>query len=264
MWMVEAESLKIVINGSFGKLGSMWSIVYSPQLLIQVTVSGQLYLLMLIEMLENRGIEVISANTDGIVMRVPKNREADVAAIVKTWEFITGFETDETRYQGIYSRDVNNYIAIKEDGTIKSKGAYANPWEKDGPNVYKLHKNPVATVAIEAVISHLRDGTPIPESIKACQDVRKFVCVRAVSGGATKKGIEEDVYIGKAVRWYYSSEAKGSLSYAKRKAKVNKSDGAKPLMELPATLPDDIDYGKYFAETFNILQEIGYLQRSLF
>ena len=43
------ESLKIVLNGSFGKLGSKYSKLYAPDLMLQVTMTGQLMLLMLIE-----------------------------------------------------------------------------------------------------------------------------------------------------------------------------------------------------------------------
>ena len=52
-----ADSLKITINGTFGKLGSPYSVLYAPDLMIQVTVTGQLALLMLIEVLEMQGIK---------------------------------------------------------------------------------------------------------------------------------------------------------------------------------------------------------------
>src|SRR5206468_2305863 len=42
---VVADSLKITINGSFGKLGSIYSILFAPDLMIQVTITGQLALL---------------------------------------------------------------------------------------------------------------------------------------------------------------------------------------------------------------------------
>jgi hypothetical protein len=71
---VTADVLKIVVNGSFGKFGSKWSKLYAPDLLIQTTVTGQLALLMLIELLEEAGIEVLSANTDGIVTRCKPRR----------------------------------------------------------------------------------------------------------------------------------------------------------------------------------------------
>ena len=124
---VTADSLKITINGSFGKLGSKYSILYSPDLLIQVTVTGQLSLLMLIERLELAGIHVVSANTDGIVIKCPRKGQHIMDQIIAQWEQDTGFQTEGTIYKSLYSRDVNNYIAVKEDGSTKCKGAYANP-----------------------------------------------------------------------------------------------------------------------------------------
>src|SRR6478609_3841680 len=79
---VEADSKKIEINGSFGKFGSKWSALYSPDLLIQVTITGQLCLLMLIEQLEAAGVQVCSANTDGIVMRYPRVMEDSVLEVI--------------------------------------------------------------------------------------------------------------------------------------------------------------------------------------
>jgi len=76
---VVADSLKITINGTFGKLGSKWSALYSPNLLFQVTITGQLGLLMLIEAFELAQIGVVSANTDGVVTKVPTGLE-NVAA----------------------------------------------------------------------------------------------------------------------------------------------------------------------------------------
>ena len=60
--------------------------------------------------------------------------------IIKEWEFDTRFETEGSEFQALYSRDVNNYIAIKKDGKIKSKGAYAKPEYA----AERLHKNPTA------------------------------------------------------------------------------------------------------------------------
>ena len=67
-----AAQLKITINGSFGKFGSMFSSLYSPDLMLTVTLTGQLVLLLLIETLELAGISVVSGNTDGIVIKCPR------------------------------------------------------------------------------------------------------------------------------------------------------------------------------------------------
>lgn len=174
---VVSDSLKITINGSFGKLGSKYSVLYSPDLLIQTTITGQLTLLMLIERLEMRGIHVVSANTDGIVIKCPRSRYEEMEAIVAWWERDTGFETEETSYRALYSRDVNNYIAVKKDGSIKAKGAYARPG---------LQKNPTNEICIEALEQLLINNVPVHETIRSCKDIRKFVNVRTVKGGAVK------------------------------------------------------------------------------
>ncbi|MGH7239072.1 MAG: hypothetical protein ACREHG_03290, partial [Candidatus Saccharimonadales bacterium] len=151
-------------------------------------------------------------------------------------------------------------LAIKQDGSTKGKGAFSNPWEKEGPNIFKFHKNPSTTVCIEAVTTYLANGVPLEETIKNCRDVRKFLSVRKVSGGAK----DSNGFLGKAVRWYYRKDERGSFGYAKRNAKVSKSDGAKALMELPDKLPGDINYKWYVAECYSMLNDVGYLQRTLF
>lgn len=191
-----ADSLKIVVNGWFGKQGSKYSILYSPEGLIQTTVTGQLALLMLIERLEMAGIRVVSANTDGVVIKCPRTMMHVMDAIVKQWEIDTAFPTEETRYLALYSRDVNNYIAIKQtekdgqwieqpDGT-KNKGAYNNPWSSKKNMAERLHKNPTTTICVEAVEQFLIKGIPIDHTIRTDRDIRKFVTVRSVKGGAVK------------------------------------------------------------------------------
>lgn len=195
---VIADSLKIVINGSFGKFGSKYSILYAPNFLIQTTVTGQLVLLMMIEMLEMAGIHVVSANTDGIVIKCHRSMTEVMDRIVKEWEEQTNLKTEETRYMALYSRDVNNYIAVKQkfdkktktwhevaDG-IKTKGAYANPWSDKKNLAMRLHKNPTTTICVEAVEKYLTEGRALAATIRESQDITKFVSVRSVKGGAVK------------------------------------------------------------------------------
>jgi hypothetical protein len=253
---VVANSLKITINGSFGKLGSCYSILYAPDLLIQVTVTGQLSLLMLIERLELAGISVVSANTDGVCIRAHKSRKHEVDAIVKQWEADTGFETEETFYKALYSRDVNNYIAVKTDGSTKNKGAYANPWGTGTETGLMMQKNPVTTVCIDAVEALLTKGVPVQQTIRACKEIKKFISLRNVKGGAVKDG----EYLGKSVRWYYAKDQTGTIIYASSGKKVPRSDGAKPLMELPDEFPEDIDFEWYEKEADDLLYGLAYFK----
>lgn len=248
-----AETLKIVLNGSFGKFGSPYSVLYSPDLMIQTTVTGQLAILMLIEELELRGIHVVSANTDGFVTKVPRARRAEFEAVILDWQWESGFITEETQYSSLHSRDVNNYIAITTDGKVKLKGALSTGGP-GLPGAMGLKKNPSCEICIDAVVAYLKDGTPLEDTIYDCDDIRRFVTVRRVNGGCVNTDGE---LVGKVVRWYYAYGVTGTLKYKTNGNDVPKSEGAKPLMELPDECPDDIDREWYVREATAMLQDIG-------
>lgn len=264
-----ADSLKIVINGTFGKLGSKWSIFYAPDLLVQVTLTGQLSLLLLIEELELNGIPVVSANTDGIVIKCPRHLLPLRNQILESWQARTKFVLDGNVYQALCSKDVNNYFAVKEqrkkDGSvdIKAKGIYADPG---------LRKNPTAVICSEAVRKLVAEGIPIEQTIKECKDVQKFLSVRTVKGGAValttvkdpatgKSVVGGSEFLGGAIRWYYATQPDNvsyRLVYATKGNKVPKSDEARPLMTMPDKLPEDLNYDWYLKESDKILKNIGY------
>lgn len=242
-FIVESEVKKIVLNGSFGKFGSKYSVLYSPELLIQVTITGQLALLMLIEKLNMNGFLVISANTDGIVVKLKRSAYDEFKAIVQWWELQTGFRMEETQYKSIHSRDVNNYFVIKPDGKVKSKGIYGDA---------SLGKNPTELIVSKAVIAYVNESIRIEDFIRSNTDIRNFTSIRTVKLGAYFRG----EFIGKAVRFYQCANSTDSLVNAKGD-KVAKSDGCFPLMQLPDTLPDDINYDYYIAEAIKLCKATG-------
>jgi len=241
---VTADSLKITVNGSFGKFGSKYSFLYSPDLLINTTLTGQLTLLMLIERITLAGGTVKSANTDGIVILCKKDNVQSIKDAVTMFELDTIFNMEYTEYRALYSINVNNYLAVKPNGTTKGKGQFA---------IGGLAKNPTNTISVKAAIAYLTKKTPIKDTILHCQDIRDFITLRTVQGGAIKDG----VLLGKAIRWYHSTSEQGAIHYAKNNNKVPKSDGAKPVMNYPDSLPDDIDYQFYINEAKNIIKSCG-------
>jgi hypothetical protein len=289
-----ANSLKINLNGTFGKLGSKYSIFYAPSELIQVTLTGQLALLMLIEEMERVGIPVVSANTDGLVVDISDEQYPLYISVISWWEQLTGFEMETTEFRAIYSRDVNSYVAITTDASHKSKGAYAPP--EPGPSGWP---NPTTQVCVDAVCAYLQHGTPIETTILSCTDVRQFVTIRDVKGGGvwsnTQVAVDDwvllidtgtaqnvwaaagdptktvkrksrpparmvwvdDVRLGRMVRWYYATNGAGTIRDRTSGSTVPKSEGCKPLMELPDTLPVDVNYLWYFAEARSLLNDVG-------
>lgn len=258
-WKTIADSLKIVLNGAFGKLGSKYSILFAPELLIRTTITGQLALLMLIEDMELAGIPVVSANTDGIIVKTPAGLEPTRDAILRAWEAATGLETEETKYTAVFSRDVNNYIAFKPDGTHKAKGCFGESGVS--PEASPTGKNPDIDICSDAVIEYLARGTPLYTTIRACTDIRKFLTVATCAGGGYWEGTGE--VLGKTVRWYYGKNSTHAIRSTKLRNgqtvgnMVAGSTGSVPCMRLPDQLPADIDYEFYEREAYKMLGTVG-------
>lgn len=276
---IEDGGLKIVLNGTFGKLFSKYSNFYAPEFGIAVTISGQLSLLMLIERLELSGIEVVSANTDGVELKVPAGYEGICDSIIDWWERKTGLGMDQEPYKALYARDVNNYFRVDYEGVVKRKGIFRESGLMD-------NKHPDKDICADAVVLEITQGIPFEQTVNNCKDIRKFLVCRAASGGGTyiqgpegigwrfkrelvskvnKKGktvekmlvtgVEGGEYLGKAVRWYASKNG-GRIVTAKGH-QVAGAENCMPVMQLPDRLPDDLDRTVYMTECENMLKAIG-------
>lgn len=144
------EAYKLALNGgSFGKTKQAMSWQFDPYITMCVTIGCQIDLIMLIESLEMNGIRVMSANTDGVVSLFRKDQENLYNKICKDWEVLVGNNDlgvlEYADYKLYAQTSVNDYIAIKEDGTPKHKGDFMVDFE--------LHKNKssrVIPLALEA------------------------------------------------------------------------------------------------------------------
>lgn len=318
---VTDKGLKIAINGSYGKLGSRYSTLYAPHLMVAVTLTGQLSLLMLIEAAHLRGIPCVSANTDGVIFSCPRDlfngfdlrddgtptdslAPSPIQDVVEWWEGLTSFKMEFGEYRSVYSQSINTYMAIRPDGSFKRKGVLANHWRPETPWGQRntdydpmrsgLMKNPQMTICSDAVLGFLLRGIPIEDTIRSCKDVREFITVVNATGGATwgpgepiyktverldakgrtvrtqaLVGYEGEEYLGKVVRYYWSTSGNPIIKVAGHKVtgnrpKVSKTDGCRPIMTLPDdyTVPRDLNYDAYINEAYTILADIGYEEQA--
>lgn len=243
---VTDATLKISLNGTFGKLASKYSVLYAPDLMLAVTLTGQFMLLMMIERLEELGALTLSANTDGIAIRYSKSLHDLINKTVDEFGQEVGMVFEFTPYRALAMKDVNNYIAVKPDRKLKVKGIYSP---------LSLSKNPTAQVSADAVGQWLAHGTPFLDTINAAP-FGDFISARNVTGG----GVQGGEFLGKVVRWYQSTDKDmPPLTYAKNGNKVPKTDGARACMVVWdfKNHPADLDIPWYYKEAIKIAVSLG-------
>lgn len=165
-----AACLKIVANaGIFGKMGSEQSFLCDKKAMYQVTINGQLFLLMLIEKLELAGIHVISANTDGIVTIVPRKLEQTADDICHWWEKHLGLELEFTYYTKYVTEGVNSYLTVKRGGSSKFKG-------RMNPKMFleDLSKGYNSPIVAKCVTEYFINGTPVMETLRNAKSILDF------------------------------------------------------------------------------------------
>lgn len=123
---VLANGLKLVLNSATGRLNDKKSRLYNPQAYIQITLTGQLYLLMVANICYDKGIPFYSLNTDGITLL---DNDTNISKpIFDRMTELTGLNFEDTVFTHYFARDVNNYFAIKESDDnevhIKGKGVF--------------------------------------------------------------------------------------------------------------------------------------------
>lgn len=186
----EANALKLAGNGAYGKSNSKWSVLYDPQFTFTITVNGQLMLCMLAERLANvPTLQIVQINTDGITYYIHRDYEPQAAAICKEWEALTKLTLEDTNYSQMFIRDVNSYIAIGLDGSMKLKGAYWTPDPLDyfgsiaNAQPPAWHKDLSNPISVRAAVAHMVYGCDIESYIRLCFNPYDFMCAVKTRGG---------------------------------------------------------------------------------
>lgn len=184
----ENAMYKLALNGVYGDSNSVYSPFYDPQYTMAITINGQLLLCVLAEWLTHLHkddgsvlsisdcIQMMQINTDGLTIRVKKSHVQYMHSICKEWEQHTGLELESAQYKSMFIRDVNNYIAVKTDGSVKRIGAYSYETPLSDPYTrerqwYQDHSMLVVRKAVEAYMVH---GTPIADFIMNHRDPFDF------------------------------------------------------------------------------------------
>jgi hypothetical protein len=118
-----ADTLKLVINTTFGACAASFNPLYDPSRARDTTQLGQLFLIDLIEKLENKEIKLIQSNTDGLIVSVKYRQMNDFRKVVHEWQKRTGFNLETEYIKELWQSDVNSYAYMDSEGVMTHKGS---------------------------------------------------------------------------------------------------------------------------------------------
>ena len=210
-------ALKLAVNSVYGKSSDMQSWMYDRELTMFTTITGELSLMMLIEACELQGINVISANTDGVTCKIHKDKLNILLSITKWWEAITTYSLERVDYQKIIFSTVNDYIAIKTDGEVKKKGDFLTDFE--------LHKNHSGRIIPLALEQYYINNVPVEQTIKSCNNIYDFVLRQKASKDFHYEGIDKNTgqktIYNKLIRYYISNTGEKLLKVKNPSCQTN-------------------------------------------
>lgn len=259
---IAAEALKIVINSIYGKLGSDMFFLYDRFAQMQVTINGQLMTMTLIESLELAGIHVISANTDGIVIKLPRDKWDVYKQITDEWNELNKMSADYEEYEEIVTRDINNYFDIQTDGTAEFKGSLdPKQYIKDVKKGYDM------PIVAQAVFNFFVYNKPVMETLKESNNILDFCKTQNVGRqfnvvyNVVKDGKPVEVTSQRHVRFYVTNSGIRLMKKHTVTGDLSRLASGLPvklLNSLDDTSIEDrnIDYAYYYEEAYKIIDPI--------
>ena len=171
---------KTILLSVFGAMNNKYCNFYDPYKGDLVTITGQIFIVDLLEKLEGK-INLFQSNTDGIMVQ-PTNgyTEEDILAIVKEWCNRTHFVIKPKKIYNLIQRDVNNYIYVDEDGEITARGeAVKHSPCADNPFETNSYDSKEATIISKAIVEYLVHNIPVEQTIEENKNnlrLFQFVC----------------------------------------------------------------------------------------
>lgn len=184
---------KTVLLTVFGGMNNEYTDFYDPYNFDLVMITGQLYIIDLLQKLEGK-IKLVQTNTDGIMVEpLEWDKKDEVIKIVEEWEARTGFVIKKVPIHNIWQRDVNCYVFTEENGNVEVKGDYKtyNAWENIFDcQTWQVKEPPIfATAIVDFVINGI---TPEETIERNKRNLRMFQYLCKKGGYKAMKYIVKD------------------------------------------------------------------------
>lgn len=123
-WRLIDAFYKVILNGVSGHLDSEHSWLFYREGIMKVRCGGQLVLLTLIEQCQIHDIELVQANTDGLTVKIHKDKVDLFRSFVVDCEKKFNIKFEYAEYSKMVFSSVNSYLAVDTKGKIKEKGEF--------------------------------------------------------------------------------------------------------------------------------------------
>lgn len=209
--MLKSNVFKLLLNSTFGNMGMQYSWLFDPKEFFSITLTGQLAIMMLNERLVEMGCKIISSNTDGTTVKVPRDKVAQYYEVCKEWSEYTRLGLDYAQYESMFIYAVNDYIAVKKgysELTAEEKKVKQGDYIKE-KGIFlrsaRLGKGLDSLIIAKALVSHFVDGIPVEKIITDSDNIWDFIKFE-------KTGKQFQVY------WNDKKQQRTNRFYVSRKA----------------------------------------------
>ena len=260
------EALKLILNTTYGILKDVNNDMYDPNSSNLVCIFGQLLMTDLIEKLERHfgnKLSLIQSNTDGIFIKLESaSLFDDYKAICQQWSDRTGLVVEHEEYVKMIQKDVNNYIAVRADGSCHRKGAYVKELSENDHELSIVNK---------ALVDYFTKNIPPETTINECDDMWEFQMCAKKSANYDYLLHGDKKLKHKYYRVYASKDHKdaGLFKVGKRKTKEKVAKTPQHCFIYNESVkgvkcPDKLDKNYYIDMAYSrITQFVGYDPRQL-
>lgn len=240
---------------------------YDSQTGSLVAMTGQLFLIDLLEKLEGK-IKLVQSNTDGIIIKPLEGySESDIKFIVDEWCYRTNFDVEIKKIKKIFQRDVNCYFYITENIDVECRGDVFKSYNKmSAPIKNNLFSAREPAIISVAVINYLKNGVLVEDTVEGYKNeflYFQYICdkgsfdfcektvINLISGEETTEKICDEN------RCFAAKENDESRTIIK-KVKIN-ANGKINKSKMPSMPENYIIYNKNILDICDDLQkEIDY------
>jgi DNA polymerase, archaea type len=115
-------TLKVMLNASYGVMGSEAFSLYCPPVAESTTAIGRYSITKTVDKARELGINVVYGDTDSIFLESPKKEDIEKLLSWAETELNLALEVDKFYRYAVFSNRKKNYLGVLKDGSVDIKG----------------------------------------------------------------------------------------------------------------------------------------------